>query len=365
MPPFRADHVGSLIRPPELLQARQDSKRGLIDAAAVREIEDRAIARAVSMQEQVGLQAVTDGEFRRDSWHWDFYKRIGGIEELDELVSPPVSSQGAFQFTASALWAKQRLHLDKVIFADDFGFLKNIAKAMPKLTIPAPSVLHRRGGPRVVDRGTYPDIALFWSDLAGFYRAEIAALAKLGCGYLQLDDTSFAALCDPVQREAMARAGHDADRMHLTYIDLTNAALKDKPGGMAIALHTCRGNFRGLGFASGGYDFIAEPLFGTLAVDAFFLEYDDARAGGFEPLRFVPKGKKVVLGLVSTKKNTMETKDELKRRIDQAAKFVDPDQLCLSPQCGFSSVVSAEAVTEAEQRAKLSLVVETAREVWG
>ncbi len=336
-PPFRADQVGSLIRPAALLQARQSAKRDLIE-----------------------------GEFRRDSWHWDFYKRIGGIEELDKLVAQPVSPGGSFQFSASQLRAKRRLALDQPIFADDFTFLKAAAeKSTPKMTIPAPSVLHRRGGARIVDPETYPDIAQFWSDLSAVYAAEIAALHDLGCTYLQFDDTSFAGLCDPAQRAAMTKAGGDGERIHLTYIKLINDALRNKPPGMTITLHTCRGNFRGAGFASGGYDFLAEALFNELAVDGFFLEYDDERSGGFEPLRFVPKGKKIVLGLVSTKRGALETKDELKRRIDAAAKFVALDQLCLSPQCGFASVLAGEAVSEAEQFAKLRLVVETAREVWG
>jgi 5-methyltetrahydropteroyltriglutamate--homocysteine methyltransferase len=364
-PPFRAEHVGSLIRPRLLIQARQDRKRGLIDAAGLRAIEDRAIRDAIRQQQDIGLQAVTDGEFRRDSWHWDFYRQIGGIEEMDRLVAPPNSTQGPFRFTASALHAHRRLTLEATIFGEDFTFLKSAAAATAKQTIPAPSVLHRRGGPNVVDAAIYPDIAQFWSDLAAVYAAEIAALARLGCTYLQLDDTSFAAMCDPGQRAQMASIGSDGDTIHLTYIRVINEALKHRPPGMTVMLHTCRGNFRGAGFAAGGYDFIAEAVFGDLAVDGFFLEFDDARSGGFAPLRFVASDKHVVLGLVSTKTGAMESKDDLKRRIDEAAKFVPLERLCLSPQCGFASVAAGEAVAEAEQAAKLRLVVETAREVWG
>jgi methionine synthase II (cobalamin-independent) len=364
-PPFRADQVGSLIRPRALLQARQDAKRGLIDAKALRTSEDRAIADVVRRQEEIGLEAVTDGEFRRDSWHWDFYKQIGGIEELDRLTERSVSTQGAFQFTASALHAKRRLSLDHTIFGDDFAYLKALATATAKFTMPAPGVLHRRGGARLIDPAVYPDTALFWSDLAAVYGAEIEALGRLGCRYVQLDDTSFAALCDPVLRAQLTATGIDGDTVHLTYIKVLNQALASRPAEMAVTLHTCRGNFRGAGFATGGYDFIAEALFSDLAVDGFFLEFDDARAGGFAPLRFVPKDKKVVLGLVSTKHGVIEDKDTLKRRIDEAAKILPLDQLCLSPQCGFSSVAAGEALAEAEQYAKLRLVVETAREVWG
>ncbi|MGH7075698.1 MAG: 5-methyltetrahydropteroyltriglutamate--homocysteine S-methyltransferase [Stellaceae bacterium] len=364
-PPFHADHVGSLIRPRPLLQARHDKRRGLIDEAALRRIEDDAIRDAVRRQEAVGLRGITDGEFRRDSWHWDFYRQIGGITELDRLVAPPTTSQGVFQFTASALHAARRLHLDHTIFADDFAFLQRETQGTAKITIPAPGVLHRRGGPQLIDPAVYPDLALFWSDLAQVYGAEIEGLGRLGCRYLQLDDTSFAALCDPVQRAEVTRLGVDGEHIHLAYIELLNAALSQKPADMAVMLHTCRGNFRGTGFAEGGYDFVAETLFAGLAVDGFFLEFDDARAGGFAPLRFVPKGRKVVLGLVSTKRGAVEERDELKRRIDAAAKIVPMKQLCLSPQCGFASVAAAEAMTESEQWRKLERVVETAREVWG
>jgi 5-methyltetrahydropteroyltriglutamate--homocysteine methyltransferase len=364
-PPFRAEHVGSLIRPRALIQARQDWRRGLLDAAALRAIEDSAIRATVRQQQDMGFQAVTDGEFRRDSWHWDFYRQIGGIEEMDRLVGQPNSTQGPFRFTASALRAARRLALDRTIFGEDFSFLKSVAAATVKQTIPAPSVLHRRGGPKIADPETYPDIAEFWSDLAAVYAAEIAALARLGCTYLQLDDTSFAAMCDPGQRAQMASIGSDGETIHLTYVRVINEALKQRPPGMTVTLHTCRGNFRGAGFAAGGYDFVAETLFRDLAVDGFFLEFDNERSGGFAPLRFVPPDKHVVLGLVSTKTGSMENRDDLKRRIDDASKFVPLERLCLSPQCGFASVSGGEAVTEADQAAKLRLVVETAREIWG
>jgi 5-methyltetrahydropteroyltriglutamate--homocysteine methyltransferase len=365
-PPFRADHVGSLLRPPELLKARDDFRSGRLSAAELRAAEDDAIRQAVSMQEDIGLHGVTDGEFRRNSWHMDFYRQIGGVAEAQE--SAPVqfhNEQGVVEFSVKGLQIAGRFNLDKTIFGEDFQFLKSVARATPKLTIPAPSVLHRRGGHSLIDRRIYPDMEVFWADLATVYAEEIARLGALGCTYLQLDDTSFATLCDPAHRRAMAGIDSDGEHIHSTYIRLINEALKRKPDDMAVCVHTCRGNFRGAWFASGGYDFIAEALFGELAVDGFFLEYDDARAGGFEPLRFVPKGKMVVLGLVSTKRGTLETKDEIKRRIDEATKYLPLDQICLSPQCGFSSVVGSNAVAQDEQIAKLRLVVDVAREIWG
>jgi 5-methyltetrahydropteroyltriglutamate--homocysteine methyltransferase len=364
-PPFRAEHVGSLLRPPELVKAREDRAAGRIDAARLRTIEDKAIAAAVRMQEELGLQGVTDGEMRRQTWHMDFYQRIAGLETLGERVTLPFRNEaGEVPATLEAVRIASRLRLDKTIFAEDFQYLKSVARATPKLTIPSPSVLHRRGG-KGVDPKIYPDPAAFWADLAGVYRAEIAALAKLGCTYLQIDDTSFATLCDPAHRQLMTEAGSDGEHLHLTYIKLMNDALKGRPPGLTVTTHTCRGNFRSAWFATGGYDFIAEPLFTTLNVDGFFLEYDDARSGGFEPLRFVPKGKLAVLGLVSSKRAALESKDDLKRRIDEAAKFLPPDQLCLSPQCGFASTLEGNALTQEQQWAKLRLVAETAREVWG
>src|SRR5665213_2935683 len=371
-PPFRAEHVGSLLRPPEVAKARADREAGRITPAELRAIEDKAIRDAVRMQEEVGLEAVTDGEMRRRSWHMDFYYQIGGLARVDDKVQVPFPSEaGALPFETEGIRADGKLALNHTIFAEDFQFLKSIAKATPKLTIPSPSVMHRRGG-QLLDpqrhpeiKTLYPEVEPFWRDLSAVYAAEIAGLHKIGCTYLQIDDTSFASLCDPRQRAAMSKEGADGERIHLTYIKLVNDALKAKPAGMTVVTHTCRGNFRSGWFASGSYDFIAEPLFSSLAVAGFFLEYDDARSGDFAALRFVPKGKMVILGLVTSKKGVLETKDSLKRRIDEAAKYVALDQLCLSPQCGFSSTSEGNVLTPEEQKAKLRLVVETAREVWG
>jgi len=365
-PPFRADQVGSLLRPPELRQARAAFAAGRMAAAELRAIEDGAIRRLVKRQEAIGLKAVTDGELRRTSWHMDFYYRIGGIAKGKEKVSVPFhGGAGDLAFTAEGVELTRRLSLDQTIFGEDFRFLKSVATAVPKLTIPSPSVLHRRGG-RVENKAVYPDPEVFFADLARVYAEEIDRLAKLGCTYLQLDDTTFAGLCDPASRAEYTRnRGGGGEELHLRYIRLVNAALARRPPGMTVCTHTCRGNYRSGWFASGGYDFLAEALFGELAVDGFFLEYDDERSGGFAPLRFVPKGKKVVLGLVTTKRPELESKDLLKRRIAEAAKHLPLEQLCLSPQCGFSSTHEGNLLSEEQQFAKLALVVETAREVWG
>ena len=365
-PPFRADHVGSLLRPKDVLQAREDHKQGRLSAAELRRIEDDAIRKAVKMQEDVGLSSVTDGEYRRGSWHMDFLYRVGGITKVtDNLKIRFHNEKGDIEFTPAALRVTGKLKLDRCIFGEDFQFLKSATKATAKLTIPSPSMMHYRGGRAAIDPALYPDMAPFWRDLSQVYAAEIAALAKLGCTYLQLDDTSLAYLNDPTQREYITKLGGDGASQHLTYIKLINAALANKPQGMTVCTHMCRGNYRSSWAATGGYDHVAEALFNDLAVDGFFLEYDDARSGGFEPLRFVPRDKMVVLGLVTTKKGALEKRDDLKRRIDQAAKFVPLDQICLSPQCGFSSTVDGNALSVEEQIAKLRLVVETAREVWG
>jgi len=368
-PPFRADQVGSLLRPPELLRAREDHQAGRLSAEELRRVEDRAISDAARMQQEVGLIGVTDGEFRRGSWHMDFLYQIGGVAKTDRVLriqfrneaGPVEAALGAFQIGG-------KLTFNKTIFAEDFAYLKSVAPTgtVAKLTIPSPSMLHYRGGRAVIDQAAYPDIDAFWHDLAEVYRREIAGLAALGCTYLQLDDTSLAYLNDPAQRAYVNSIGGDGEHQHLINIRLINQALADKPVGMTVCTHMCRGNFRSSWVAEGGYDHVAEALFGELAVDGFFLEYDDARSGGFEPLRFVPKGnKRVVLGLVTSKRAVLESKDELKRRIDEAAKYVPLEQLCLSPQCGFSSTVDGNALTPEEQAAKLRLVVDTAREVWG
>ena len=368
-PPFRADHVGSLLRPPELLRARADREAGHIDAAALRRVEDSAIRRAVRLQEEIGLKGVTDGEFRRGSWHMDFLYRIGGVGKSERRLNIEFRNEkGTLAFSPTAHRVGGRLKLDETIFGEDFAYLKSVVApgSTAKLTIPSPSMLHYRGGRAAIEASVYPDMEPFWVDLAQVYAEEIRRLHALGCTYLQLDDTSLAYLNDPAQRAYVDAIGGDGEHQHLTNIRVINAALKGRPAGMTICTHMCRGNFRSSWMAEGGYDHVAEALFGGLDVDGFFLEYDDSRSGGFAPLRFVPKGKKrVVLGLVTSKRAALEDKDALKRRIEEAAKYVPLDQLCLSPQCGFSSTVEGNALSEAEEIAKLRLVVEVAREVWG
>ena len=365
-PPFRADHVGSLLRTPDVLRARDDYAQGRISDVEKRRIEDTAIRAVVRMQEDIGLQGVTDGEYRRASWHMDFIYQIGGITKAqDNLKVQFHNEKGDIEFTPAAMRVTGKLKLDTCIFADDFTFLRSVAKGTPKLTIPSPSMVHYRGGRAAIDQAVYPDIEDFWRDLEQVYANQIEALGALGCTYLQLDDTSLAYLNDPSQREYVKGLGGDGDVQHVTYIRHINAALAKKPAAMRVCTHMCRGNFKSSWVATGSYEHVADALFNQLNVDGFFLEYDDARSGGFEPLRFVPPGKFVVLGLVTTKKGVLEQKDNLKRRIDEASKFVPLDQLCLSPQCGFSSTVEGNALTIEEEIAKLSLIVETAREVWG
>jgi 5-methyltetrahydropteroyltriglutamate--homocysteine methyltransferase len=366
-PPFRADHVGSLLRPPELLAARADFAAGVIDAAAQRAAEDQAIREVVALQSQIGLASATDGEFRRTSWHMDFIYRLGGIEQGDESLQVPFrNAEGETSFTSAALHVTGKVRLEETIFGEDFSFLRSIAgDATPKLTIPSPSMVHYRGGPAAIDPAVYPDVEQFWADLSAAYAEEVRRLGELGCTYLQLDDTSLAYLNDPRQRAMLAERGDDAEHQHLRYIRQMNAALAGRPPAMAVTTHSCRGNFQSYWAAEGGYDFVAEALFNELDVDGFFLEYDDERSGGFEPLRFLPKNKVVVLGLVTTKNGILESKDVLKRRIEEAARYADLDQLCLSPQCGFSSTVEGNRLTREDEIAKLRLIVETAAEVWG
>jgi 5-methyltetrahydropteroyltriglutamate--homocysteine methyltransferase len=365
-PPFRADHVGSLLRARAVLDAREDLKQGRITAGELREIEDDAIRDVVKMQEDIGLEAATDGEFRRASWHMDFLYQVGGVTRAeDNLTVRFHNEKGDLEFTPPALHIGAKLRFERCIFADDFKFLQSTTRITPKLSIPSPSMMHYRGGRAAIDARLYPTLDGFWSDLAQVYAEQIAALGALGCTYLQLDDTSLAYLNDPAQREYIASLGGDGARQHLTYIRTINEALASKPPGMTVCTHSCRGNFRSSWVASGGYDYVAEALFNELNVDGFFLEYDDARSGGFEPLRFVPKNKMVVLGLVSTKRGALEKKDDLKRRVDEAARYVPLDQLCLSPQCGFSSTLEGNLLTLDDEIAKLRLVIETAREIWG
>jgi 5-methyltetrahydropteroyltriglutamate--homocysteine methyltransferase len=365
-PPYRADHVGSLLRPPELLEARAAYADGRLAASALRAVEDEAILAAVRMQEDVGLRSATDGEFRRASWHMDFIYQLDGISKAPgEMTVQFFNEDGKIEFTPAAIHIDGKLGVSRTIFGDDFTFVRDAAAtATPKLTIPSPSMVHYRGGRASIDPQLYPDLDSFWADLTAAYAEEVRRLGELGCTYLQFDDTSLAYLNDPHQRDYVASIGGDPDRQHIEYIHHINEALAQRPAGMALTTHMCRGNFRSSWAAEGGYDFVAEALFNELEVDGFFMEWDDERSGGFEPLRFVPPGKQVVLGLVTTKHGDLEQKDELKRRIEAAAKFVDLEQLCLSPQCGFSSTVEGNVLTYDDQVAKLRLIVEVADEVW-
>ncbi len=359
--------MGSLLRPPELLTGREEFAAGRIDAAQLREVEDEAIRSVVRMQRDVGLQSATDGEFRRASWHMDFIYQLGGIEKAPgDLRVRFHNEQGDIEFTPAAIRVGERVHLAEPIFAEDFGFLQSVVAdgVTPKLTIPSPSMVHYRGGRAAIDPEVYPEIDGFWSDLTSAYADQVRAVADMGGRYLQFDDTSLAYLNDPNQREMIAGLGEDAEHLHETYIHHINEALEHRPDGLTVTTHMCRGNFRSSWAAQGGYDFVAEALFGGLDVDGFFLEYDDARSGGFEPLRFVPRDKMVVLGLVTTKRGELESKDALKRRIEEASRFVGIEQLCLSPQCGFSSTVEGNTLSYEQEVAKLELIVETAAEVW-
>jgi 5-methyltetrahydropteroyltriglutamate--homocysteine methyltransferase len=367
-PPFRADHVGSLLRPPELLKARDDFAAGAIDAAGLRAIEDEAIRNAVRKQEESGLRATTDGELRRASWHMDFIYQIDGIsKEAGHLAVQFHNEQGDIEFTPAALHVGSKLGISKTIFGDDFEFLQQtVTRTVPKLTIPSPSMVHYRAGKAAIDPAVYDGMDAFWSDLTAAYAEEVRRLGELGCTYLQFDDTSLAYMNDPHQRDYMASIGGDPEHQHVEYIHHINESLAHRPADMSVTTHMCRGNFRSSWVAEGSYDFVAEALLNELQVDGFFMEWDDERSGGFEPLRFLPKGdKQVVLGLVTTKRGALESKDELKRRIEEASKFAPLEQLCLSPQCGFSSTVEGNSLSEDEQWAKLALIVEVADEVWG
>ncbi len=366
-PPFRADHVGSLLRPPELLRARADHAAGRISAVELGTVEDEAIRAAVKMQEEVGLQSATDGELRRASWHMDFIYQLDGVSKAPGTQRVEFrNAQGTVEFTPAAMRVDGKLGVSRTIFGDDFAMLKGaVTTATPKLTIPSPSMVTWRSGPAAIDPAVYPDLDVFWRDLTAAYAEEIRRLGELGCTYLQLDDITLAYLNDPALRRHVAETGGDPERRHLDYIRFVNEALAGRPAGMTVTTHTCRGNFRSSWVAEGGYDFVAEALFNELAVDGFFLEYDDERSGSFEPLRFVPRGKLVVLGLVTTKRPELEAKEGLKRRIEEASRFVPLEQLCISPQCGFASTVEGNELTLEQQVAKLRLVVETAAEVWG
>ncbi|MGA9856237.1 MAG: 5-methyltetrahydropteroyltriglutamate--homocysteine S-methyltransferase [Solirubrobacteraceae bacterium] len=368
-PPFRADHVGSLLRPPELARARAEFKAGTIDADALRDAEDDAIRGVIELQRSAGLQSVTDGEFRRTSWHMDFIYSLQGIEQVqgESIHVQFRSDDGEYDYAPPAMRVAGKVGLDGTIFASAFAFLRDNAAAAqtPKLTIPSPSMVHYRGGNSSIDESVYPQIEGFWDDLTAAYARQLAGAYELGCRYLQLDDTSLAYINDPAQRAHIEQIGGDPDHLHEQYIANINKALADKPQDLVVTTHLCRGNNQSMWAAEGGYDFVAEALFGDLNVNGYFLEFDDERSGTFEPLRFVPAGKQVVLGLVTTKRPALEDADLLKRRIEEASQFVDVDQLCLSPQCGFSSTEEGNKLTIDEERAKLELIVGVAEDVWG
>jgi 5-methyltetrahydropteroyltriglutamate--homocysteine methyltransferase len=368
-PPFRADHVGSLLRPPELLRARAERAAGAIDDAQLRAAEDAAIRDVVALQRKAGMRTVTDGEFRRASWHMDFIYSLAGVSKvMDETLHVQFrNEQGTIEFAPPSLHVDTKVGLAETIFGEAFQFLRSCASEdqVAKLTIPSPSMVHYRGGRAAIDEGIYPDLEDFWRDLTAAYREQVRRLGELGCTYLQFDDTSLAYLNDPRQRDYMREIGGDAQHQHEAYIRHINEALAERPAGMSVTTHMCRGNYRSSWAAEGGYDFVAEALFNGLEVDGFFMEWDDARSGGFEPLRFLPPGKVVVLGLVTTKRGELEDRDALLRRIEQAAGYADLEQLCLSPQCGFSSTVEGNALTIEQELEKLRLVVEVADEVWG
>ena len=364
-PPFRADHVGSLLRTAPLKEAREKHKRGAIDDAALKEIEDREIEAVIRKQEAVGLKSVTDGEYRRISWNYDFLENLHNVESY--------VGERKIKFAASG--PQPRPILLRVIgklggykphpMVEHFKFLKAHAKETPKLTIPSPSSLHFRYGRDVVPEKLYPSMNDFYRDLGETYRKAVRAFADAGCRYLQLDEVNLAYLCDPALRQQIIDRGEDPAALPGIYAGMINAAISDIPPDMTITMHLCRGNFRSSFVASGGYEPVAELLFNKINVHGYFMEYDSARAGGFEPLRFVPKGKTVVLGLVTSKSGQLESRDAIKRRIDEAAKFAPLDQLCLSPQCGFASTEEGNTLAEEEQWAKLRMIVEVAREVWG
>jgi len=359
-PPFRADHVGSLIRPQALIDARN------ANSAELRRIQEQAIRDVVAMQQDLGLHVVTDGEYNRGAWHRDFLLRFENVKLIPSKMAVTFHTESGAREHAPPSWqVAGKLARPKPIFVDDFRFLKSIAKATPKVTIPSPTVMHFRGGRDAIDTTAYPDMAEFYADLAGVYQQEIADLADAGCRYLQLDEVNLAYLCDPALRNSVVNIGEDPASLPQTYARLLNDTIAKRPADMTVGMHLCRGNFAGAWVAEGSYEPVAELLFNAINVDGYFLEYDSERAGGFEPLRFLPKGKVAVLGLVTTKNAQLETKDDLKRRIDQAARFAPLDQLALSPQCGFESGIGGNTMTVEQEMAKLRLIVETAREVWG
>jgi 5-methyltetrahydropteroyltriglutamate--homocysteine methyltransferase len=362
-PPFRADHVGSLLRPQTLHDARAKRAKGEITADHLKEVEDREIERVIRMQEEVGLQSVTDGEFRRSWWHLDFLWGLDGAEK--HIMDAGVQFSG-MKTRNEGVKVTGRLDMKGPHpMVEHFRFLKAHTKVMPKITIPAPSAIYGRPTPTPIDKSVYPSMEKFWDDLGQAYRKAVRGFADAGCRYLQLDEVFIAMLCDPKYRQQMVDRGDDPEKLGPLYGSLINAAMSDIPSDMTITMHLCRGNYKSTFQGAGGYEAEAEVLFNQINVHGYFMEYDTDRAGGFEPLRLLPKGKQVVLGLVTTKSGKLESKDELKRRIELAAKFCDIDQLCLSGQCGFASTEEGNTLTEDEQWAKLRLIVEVAEEVWG
>jgi 5-methyltetrahydropteroyltriglutamate--homocysteine methyltransferase len=362
-PPFRADHVGSLLRPAALKEARAKRETGEIDAVTLKAIEDRVIAAAIRKQESVGLKSITDGEYRRAFWNYDFLGALPGVEAY--LGERKIKFQGP-QPKPMMLRVTGKLgSFTTHPMLEHFKFVAAHTAQTPKMTIPSPSSLHFRYGRDAVPRAIYPDMDEFYRDLGATYRKAVRGFADAGCRYLQLDEVNFTYLCDPALRRQVSDRGDDPEQLPHIYARMINAAIADVPADMTIAMHLCRGNFQSTFVARGGYEPVAEILFNAINVNAYFMEYDTDRAGGFEPLRLVPKGKTVVLGLVTTKSGTLEGKDELKRRIEQASKFIPLEQLCLSPQCGFASTEEGNLLAEDEQWAKLAMIVELAHEVWG
>lgn len=364
--PLRGDHVGSFLRPKSLLDARADFAAGKIDATAKRAVEDAAITDVVKMQEELGLQSITDGEFRRTFFHTDFLLQLDGVSEKGGMQLKFHQHGGKeLDYAPPVMVVHGKVRHVKPIQRADFEYLASQTTKTAKVTIPSPTMLHFRAGREGIPTDVYPEMDEFFADVGAAYRAEVASLADAGCRYLQLDDTNLAYLCDDTQRENARKRGMDPDQAPRLYANLINSALADAPADMVKAVHLCRGNFRSSWAAEGGYEPVAEIMFNELNIDAFFLEYDDPRSGDFAPLRFLPKGKTVVLGLVTTKLGELESKDDVKRRIDEAAKFAPLDQLALSPQCGFSSTVHGNDIAVEQQAAKVRLVLEVAQEVWG
>jgi 5-methyltetrahydropteroyltriglutamate--homocysteine methyltransferase len=362
-PPFRADHVGSLLRPQKLKDAARDFHTGRLDEIRFKHIQDECIVEAVAMQKDVGLKSITDGEFRRGSWFLGFVDAVEGLTTKDALFDFHDAEGGVAKFQTA--YVDGKLKRTRGITTDEFSFIKALNAGTPKVTMPTPSLVHFFRGDETVNRSVYPDMEDFWNDLIGIYQAELKALAQLGCTYVQLDEVPCAMLCDPNVRRIASSHGMDPQILLTRYIASVNDIVAARPDGMTIAMHLCRGNYKGRWMAEGGYEPVSERLFSETKVDAFFLEYDSDRAGGFEPLRFVPAGRTVVLGLVSSKTPVLESQDILRRRVDEASKFVPLDQLALSPQCGFASSVGGNPLTADDQRRKLQLVVETAEAVWG